>query len=205
MIMKIFFPMAALVVVFFTSCHKSSSPASTTTKSCKLISATANNQGMITNFSFSYDEKDRLISVQSSGGYGTPYKETLDYVNNYIATYTDFSGTPGNRDTVFLDGSGNVSSISIWGTSNNKSTITYTRDSKGEPTQSTSVYSNGTTSTTTYQYTNGDLTSGASGGSPFSYSYYTDKPSAINDAQMIATDANTGKAISTTQFVYDCK
>ncbi|MBS1602200.1 MAG: hypothetical protein JST42_05990 [Bacteroidetes bacterium] len=171
-----------LACLLFPGCHKSSgSTGNSTPTPCTLLSATANNGGLITSYSFNYDQQGRLNCVKVTSSSSKPYTDTLVYGNGFIVSTTTFSGVAARTiDSIFLDAAGNVSSISVW-QSGNHSLFTYTRNSQEELTQSTSSYNGAILSTSTYQYSNGDITGGVSAGSPFSYTYFTDKPSKYND------------------------
>jgi hypothetical protein len=172
---------ACATALLFPGCHKSSGSGSSPSIPCTLVSAKAINGGATINYSFSYDKQGRLVCVKVNDSNGKPYTDTLVYGNGFIVATTLFSGSSiPTVDSVFLDGSGNVTSISVW-QNGNHSLFSYTRNSQGELTQSTSSYNGAVMTSSTYQYSNGDIMGGVSAGTPFSYTYYTDKPSKYND------------------------
>ncbi|MDO6433934.1 hypothetical protein Q4E93_25225 [Flavitalea sp. BT771] len=164
----------------FLSCHKSDHPASN--NSCKLTGLQVKGNGWSENYIIAYGSDGRLSNVQYSDG-STSYTRSFTYASGMIII--NITGTSPAIDTVFLNANGDADHIIMHMGSSNVTVYRFTYDSNRQLTKTSSQTNGGGVIEATYQYNNGDITEVDQAGGSYIYSYYTDKPSAPGDPEVL--------------------
>ena len=167
-----FIPIAITLIVaslLITSCSKDKDDKQ---KSCRVTAATVTGSGSTTSYVLSYDDQDRLASVQSTSG-GSVDVSLFTYTNNVILITRATNGTIGSVDSIVLNGAGLLQYLknrTVGSNDYSESVVTYNGN---EVTTITSSSNGGSTNSQTAVFSGGNLSSIAYGSSISTYAYDT--------------------------------
>lgn len=164
------FLMASLLMTGAMACKKSSSSATGSGTTCKIIGVTDNYNGAIANYNIRYDSIGEITGVTAKGAVN--FFRSISYGSNIIyVTSSDTLGFINELDTLTLDTNGRITSIHQYypaTRSHSDMIMAYITGTKlGYTTFTNNIGAN----TTSYGWTNGDMTQANSAGAVVNYAY----------------------------------
>lgn len=171
---------AIAAAMIASSCKKNKLADSSTSakKTCKIASATRTSGSSSATYLLSYDDSDRISTVNYNGP--DAYTKHFTYNKKMIYVYTD-AGVNSSTDTITLNTEGFIASIKE-SVPNAVYNSVYTFDANGVLVNSSTQQDSYPSTTLNYSFSNGDLlyTSG-SDGSKDTLTYYNDRLATIGD------------------------
>lgn len=157
------------------SCKKTRHQAA---PSCRISDIDVSTGNATAAYHLGYGPDGRLATVHFSDA-GSSYDRSFTYSDRLIVVHTGSTGTA--IDSVFLHGNGDIDSIRSYNASGNLTRSLFTRNSSGQVTGSTTVFTDNTSTSTSFLYSNGDISAQVYPTDTLTYHYYTDQSERMGD------------------------